>query len=351
MNYGLAFVVATGLSLAITPLVRRLALRLGAIDRPTGGRKLHARPTARLGGLAVAVAFVASILIFVPIDRRLVGLLAGAVVILAIGAIDDLRGLKPWVKLAGQFAAAGLTLAGGIGISAITNPFGHSLALDWGRFALHLGSLRFHITPIANLLSLIWIVGLINVINFLDGVDGLAGGVSAIAAFILFLLALSVHQPLVAVMALVLAGSALGFLPYNFAPASIFLGDSGAYFLGLILALLAIYSGGKLATAFLVLGFTIIDGLLTVLRRIYHRNSPFKADRTHLHHLLLDYGLSQRQTVLALYLLSLVFGLVALLASALIKLIAVIVLALLVTILVTSLLQRRSKGPKSPRVD
>lgn len=347
MRYGWVFAVALGVSLAATPLVRRLALKIGAIDHPTGGRKIHHQAVARLGGLAVAGAFMVAVGLFVHLDRRLGGLLAGAIIILAIGAIDDVHSLGPRTKLIGQFLAAAVTLAGGIGISAITNPFGGSVGLTWGRFALSFGSLHFHITPVANLLSLIWIVGLINVINFLDGLDGLATGVSAIAAFVLFLLALSVGQPLVAVLALALAGAALGFLPYNFFPARIFLGDSGAYFLGLILALLAIYSGGKLATAFLVLGFTIIDGLLTVLRRLYHRRSPFVADRTHLHHLLLDSGLSQRQTVLILYGLSLSFGLVALVSGALIKLIAAGVLAILIMILAASLLSGDSKSKKA----
>ena len=347
MRYLEVFLLAAATSAALTPLVRRLAFRIGAVDRPTGGRKIHTRAIARLGGLAVAAGFGAATLVFLPLDRRLLGLLAGAGLILAVGAIDDIYNLKPWIKLVCQLVAAVVTLAGGIGISALTNPLGGAIGLTWGRTLVSLGGLRFHITPLANLLSLVWIVGLVNVINFLDGIDGLATGVSGIAGFVIFLLALAIGQPAVAVIALAVAGAAAGFLPFNFSPASIFLGDSGAYFFGLILALLAIYSGGKLATAFLVLGFTIIDGLLTVLRRLYHRGSPFQADRTHLHHLLLDSGLSQRQTVLIFYLFSLTFGLVALVSGTLIKLVATILLVVMMAIVVNVLLRR---GPKLPPV-
>lgn len=344
MRYFEVFAVAVAVSAGLTPLVRRLAFRIGAVDQPTGGRKIHTRAIARLGGLAVAAGFIAATLIFLDLDRRLLGLLAGAGLILAIGVVDDIYNLKPWVKLIWQAVAAAVTLAGGIGISALTNPFGQTISLTWGRRLINLGGLHFHITPIGNLLSLLWIVGLVNVINFLDGIDGLATGVSGIAGFIIFLLALAIGQPAVAIIALALAGAAAGFLPFNFSPASIFLGDSGAYFFGLILALLAIYSGGKLATAFLVLGFTIIDGLLTVLRRLYRRRSPFRADRTHLHHLLLDSGLSQRQTVLVFYLFSLVFGLIALVSGSLIKLVAIIVLAITLAILVHFLLRNGQKS-------
>ena len=345
MRYLAVFVVAAITSAGLTPLVRRLAFRIGAVDQPTGGRKIHTRVIARLGGLAVAAGFVVATVIFLHLDRRLLGLLAGAGLILAVGVADDIYNLKPSVKLVWQTIAAAVALAGGIGITALTNPFGRTISLTWGRRLISLGGLHFHITPIANLLSLLWIVGLVNVINFLDGIDGLATGVSGIAGFIIFLLALAVGQPAVAIIALALSGAAAGFLPFNFSPASIFLGDSGAYFFGLILALLAIYSGGKLATAFLVLGFTIIDGLLTVLRRLYHRGSPFRADRTHLHHLLLDSGLSQRQTVLVFYVFSLLFGLIALVSGSLIKLVAIIVLVVTLAILVHFLLRN---GPKRP---
>lgn len=348
MNYFLAFAVAWALSFAFTPWVRRLALAVGAVDKPGDSRKIHTKPIARLGGLAIFGAFIITVLInFMP-SRELGGLIGGLSILLVVGLIDDLRGLSPWVKLFWQIVAACVALAGGIGITTLTNPLGGVIHLNAWRFAVNYGPLHFHISPVANFLSILWMVGMINVINFLDGLDGLACGVSSIAALIMFLLAISprVNQPEVALLAIILAGSALGFLPFNFFPAKIFMGDSGAYFLGLTLALLSIYSGGKLATAGLVLGFTIIDGLWTVLRRLWRRTSPFKADRHHLHHLLLEVGLSQRKAVIALYLLSLGFGITALVTGSFAKLISLGVLFLVVATLITSLMvitTRRSK--------
>lgn len=346
MRYLLAAVIAFVISISLVPLVKRLAVMIGAVDHPDGGRKRHAGPTPRLGGVAIAAAFFVTVLIFVPVTRALVGLLAGAIVLVFVGVIDDRRGLSPWVKLSWQFVAAGLALAGGIGISAISKPFGGSQMLDWGRFNVSYGALHFHITPLANFLSIIWIVGLVNAVNFLDGIDGLAGGVSGIASFFLFALAVEVHQPAVALLAIILAAASFGFLPFNFFPATIFLGDSGAYFLGLILALLAIYSGGKLATAVLVLGFAIIDGLITVLRRLYRRGSPFQADRSHLHHLLTDIGLSQRQTVMLYYVVAIALGIVALLSNTLTKVIVIVVMIAATSLAIAILIRLGERGAK-----
>lgn len=346
MTYFYAFIIATTISALLTPLVRRFALAKGIVDWPSEERKIHGQPVAYLGGVAIYVAFVATTLLYLQPSRQLVGLLAGITLLLAVGVVDDWRGLSPWVKLVWQIVAAGITLAGGIGITTITNPLGGAIALDAGRFAVELGGWQFHITPLANLLSILWMVGLINAINFLDGLDGLASGVSVISAATLFLLAISVQQPEVALLSIILAGSALGFLPYNSYPAKIFMGDGGAYFLGLTLALLAIYSGGKLATAFLVLGFAILDSVWAVLRRLYGRSSPFKADRRHLHHLLLDAGLSQRLAVLVLYLLSIIFGLVALASDSFAKLVTLIILIaamMVITAILVYLSWRRSR--------
>lgn len=265
----------------------------------------------------------------------------GGAILAILGAIDDVRGLSAYTRLAWQFIAAVVVLCGGIGIIAITNPLGGTFDLTWGRTAIDVAGLHFHVTPIANLFSILWIVGMVNVVNFLDGLDGLASGVSAISALVIFGLAISpaVNQPLVALLAIILAGSALGFLPFNFYPAKIFMGDSGAYFLGLTLALLAIYSGGKLATIGLVLGFTIIDAIWAAVRRIHRRKSPFAADREHLHHLLIGAGLSQRRAVLSLYVLAAVFGATALFTHGITKLIALIILFAVVVVLIASLIR------------
>jgi UDP-GlcNAc:undecaprenyl-phosphate GlcNAc-1-phosphate transferase len=341
VNYLLGFGLAFGVSAAVTPLVRRYALAHDIVDRPSG-RKIHSRPVAYLGGLAIFAGFLAAVILLMPPSRQVAALVVGCAILVVVGVADDVRPMSPWAKLAFQFVAAGVALAGGIGITVITNPLGGVFDLTQGRFAVDLLGLHFHITPIANAVSLLWMVGLANTINFLDGLDGLASGVSGIAAFIIFLLAVGphVHQPVVALLAIILAGAAFGFLPYHFYPARIFMGDSGAYFLGLALAMLAIYSGAKLATAALVLGFPIVDALWAAIRRLARGKSPFRADRGHFHHLLLDAGLSQRQAVLTLYVVAAVFGMVALMVGSFAKLIALMVLILLMALAITVLIWR-----------
>ena len=340
MQYFLAFSLALILTAFITPLVRRFALKHNIVDNPSEGRKIHRQAVAYLGGLAIFIGFVIAVLINVELSRQLVALLIGCGVLVVIGVVDDIRGLSPWAKLGWQFLAAGIALAGGIGITSFTNPLGGQIVLDHWRYAVSLGSFHFHLTPLANGLSLLWMVGLANTINFLDGLDGLACGVSGIAAMIMFVLSVGphVHQPGVALLAIILAGAAFGFLPYNFYPARIFMGDSGAYFLGLALAMLAIYSGAKLATATLVLGFPIVDAMWAVTRRLWRRTSPFRADRGHFHHLLLDVGLSQRQAVLTLYGVAAAFGTVALYAGSFAKLVALVVLMFLMAATIAVLL-------------
>jgi UDP-GlcNAc:undecaprenyl-phosphate GlcNAc-1-phosphate transferase len=348
LNFAIAFVTAFALAAFITPYVRRFAISRGIVDTPSDPRKIHIHPVAYLGGVAIFLAFALTAIVNVAPSRQFLALLAGCTILVIVGIVDDMRGLSPWVKLMWQFVAAGVALAGGIGITQITNPFGGVFLLNQGRFSVNIVNIHFHITPIANALSLLWMVGLANTINFLDGLDGLAGGVSGIAAFIMFLLAVGpkVAQPGVAMIAIILAGAAFGWLPYNFYPARIFMGDSGAYFLGLALAMLAIYSGAKLATAALVLGFPIIDTLWAVARRLYKRTSPFRADRGHFHHLLLDAGLSQRQAVLTLYGVAAIFGTIALFSGALAKLIALLILFAAMAISIAILLAlslRRTK--------
>jgi len=340
MVYLLAFGLAFAITAVATPFVRRYALSHDIIDRPSEPRKIHTRPIAYLGGSAIFVGFLVTLAVFMEPSRQLVALALGCAILVAVGVVDDMKGLSPWTKLAWQFVAAGVALSGGIGITSITNPFGGTLDLSFGRFEVNIPGGSFHITPIGNALSLIWMVGLANTINFLDGLDGLACGVSGIAAFIMFLLAVGphVHQPAVALLAIILAGAAFGFLPYNFYPARIFMGDSGAYFLGLTLAMLAIYSGAKLATAALVLGFPIVDAVWAATRRLAKRSSPFRADKRHFHHLLLDVGLSQRQAVLILYAAALAFGLCALMIGSFAKLVALIILVGLMAAAIAGLL-------------
>lgn len=315
-EYILGFVLALAISLVGTPLVGRAALRYGWL-KPVRLRDSHDRPLPRLGGVAMTAAVLIPTLLLFEINRPLAALLIGVIIVFIIGLIDDLRGLNPGTKLLGHIVAAIVVLAGGLGIILVTNPVnGGVVYLDNWRIPLEIFGFGFNLIPLANAISILWIAGMINSVNFLDGLDGLAGGVSLIAALTLSALALLpvIDDPTVALLSLILAGALLGFLPHNVNPARIFMGDGGAYVIGLLLAVLSIYAGSKIAVGVLVLGVAIVDAAWVALRRIMQRKSPFAPDRAHLHHQLLDTGLSQWQVVGYLYLvalalsLSIVFG-------------------------------------------
>lgn len=332
------FLGAGLLSYFLTRFFRFLAPKIGAIDYPDE-RKIHKTPVARLGGIALFISFFILVFSLTSLDKHLIGLFIGAFILLTFGIIDDIWRLKPYQKLLGQILAVLVIVASGIGINFITNPFGGVILLDTLKIPLTLFGTTYHITFWADLFTLFWVLVLINAVNFLDGLDGLASGVSGISAFIIFLLSLSpdVSQPQTALLALVLAGVAFGFLPLNFYPAKIFMGDSGSMFLGFTLAVLAIFSGGKVATALLILGLPILDVFWAVIRRLLKGKSPFEADKKHLHHEILKSGLSQRKTVLLIYSITLIFGLLALISQSFNKLIGLILLFSFVVILISFL--------------
>jgi len=341
LGYGIGAAI---ISFFLTPLVRNFAVAHTIIDYPNA-RKIHTKPIARLGGVAVIVSFcaiIAFVLITQPqslrfsdvvlfgIDANLVGVLLGIVILCIVGVIDDVKGMSPWIKLAGHFGAALLVVVFGVKIWWLHNPI---TGID-----ITLGGWTYIIVPL-------WIVLIINVVNWLDGVDGLATGVGVIASVILFFLARDpeVNQPATALLAIILAGALVGFLPYNFTPATIFLGDVGSMFIGFILAIFAIISGGKFATAALVLGFPILDALWVVIRRIIRGQPIWHADRRHLHHRLLDAGLSQRSVVMGLWALSALFGSIALYSRTHTKFISWLVLVALMGIVGLSLVVREVK--------
>ncbi|MGI5882080.1 MAG: glycosyltransferase family 4 protein [Dethiobacteria bacterium] len=295
----LAVAVAFFLALGLTPLMRRLALRTGILDYPDQ-RKDHGQAMPLLGGAAVYLAFwlTAGVIIFYwHGGERFWGLFLGGSLILALGLWDDMRGLSYRVKFAGQFAAALLLLAFNVKIEFITFPFQEMVFL--GVFVVPL--------------TLIWVVGITNAVNLIDGVDGLATGVSAIAAIVMFAYTWG-EFPLLSLLCLVLAGAALGFLPLNFPPARIYLGDTGSLFLGFMLAGFSIMGATKqialttLIIPILILGLPITDTFYVMWRRFKNGRSIFQADRGHIHHMLLRLGLTPRQTTIVLYLISLYFG-------------------------------------------
>jgi UDP-GlcNAc:undecaprenyl-phosphate GlcNAc-1-phosphate transferase len=313
-----AFVAAAVLSFVLTPLVRRIALRVDAVDEPNL-RRVNVVPIPRGGGVAVAIAFIVvaggfvvanSALRFlsIPFDivgdiSRIVALLLGGALAAAFGVLDDYFDLRARWQFVGQLGLAAIAIALGVVVVVLNNPFASdTIKLD-GAFAVGF--------------TVLWIVGMINSINFIDGLDGLSSGVALIAALTLGIISLTagIPQPFIAVLCFALAGALLGFLRWNFHPASVFIGTSGVMFVGYTLAVLSILGTAKVAVALLVLGVPIIDAFWIIVRRLVQRRSPFSPDRGHLHHRLLDVGLSHRQTVLLIYAMCTVLGMLSLFLS------------------------------------
>ena len=309
----LAFLLAA----AITPLVGRLAERFGMLDIP-GGRRLHPRPIARPGGLAIAIAFGLTILAFWAVDRyagrpflipdevrssRFTLTALAAVLGMTLGFIDDALELRARWQFLGLLVVATIITAAGIRIDFIDDPFGGGLV----ELAL----------PLAIAFTFFWIIGMNIALNFIDGLDGLAAGVTAIAAATLGAIALlpQVNEPFVAWMAFSLAGATIGFLLFNFHPARLFMGSTGVVFVGTMLAVRSIFGTAKVAAALLVLGVPIIDTFYVLVRRVLQGQPPFAPDRGHFHHRLLDVGLSHPQAVLLIYALTLGCGALAFLTS------------------------------------
>lgn len=308
--YLLTLLLAFFVTYFATPVVKIFASKIKALDIPND-RKIHILPVPRLGGLAIYIGFLVAIFsaLFlskasgVNLDfRMLSGILLGSTLLLAVGILDDVKNLRPTTKLIWQIAATLIVILFGVEISFVSNPFNGIWPI--GIFAIPL--------------TLLWVVGITNAINLIDGLDGLAAGVTAISAFTLFFVALRTHQLGAAILLLALFGVALGFLRYNFFPASIFLGDSGSMFLGFILATSSIVGVLKttlvvaLIVPVLILGVPIFDTLFAIGRRIRRGRHPFEADDKHIHHLLLRAGFNKREAVLAIYIACLLLSFIAL---------------------------------------
>ena len=301
----LCFSLAFGVSLASTPLVKMLAYKIGAIDVPKDARRVHDHPIPRLGGLAIFYGFLISILCFSPVSVQLRGILIGALIIVAMGIIDDVKQLGAKIKFLVQIAVAIIVVMHGVIIKYISVP---EFIVAGG--ILPLGYFSIPIT-------VIWIVGVTNAVNLIDGLDGLAVGISSIATFSLFFIAILAGEMEVAILTAAIAGACLGFLPYNFNPAKIFMGDTGSTFLGFILSVVCIqglFKGYVIISfiiPFLILGLPIFDTTFAILRRIWNKKPIMAPDRGHLHHRLMDMGFSQKQTVAILYVMSSILALSA----------------------------------------
>lgn len=324
-----SFLTSFVLSVILVPIFAWLAGRFGLVDDPKKHKHpgvIHQRIIPRAGGAAIFLAFFLTTFLMVPLSKKIMGILAGGLLLTVVGLIDDKIEINKWLRLLLQIVAALVVIGGGVGIAYITNPLavfsgvadgaGNVIRLDILRVSFDfLG--RHSILVWADLFALFWIVWVINMVNFSSGVDGQMPGIVFIVLLVIFVAALRFYpadyeQLIVSRLALAGAGATLGFLIFNFYPAKIFPGDSGSYFLGFLIATLAILSGAKVGTAILVMAVPLVDGAFTIIRRVAAGKSPLAADRRHLHHRLLSMGWGQRRIALFYWLLCAILGAIAL---------------------------------------
>ncbi|WP_026882102.1 MraY family glycosyltransferase [Clostridium akagii] len=330
-NLFLIALLSTLISFISTPLIRKLAVILDVVDVPKDNRRVHNKPIPKLGGIAIYMSFI---IMFIakggPIKEAELGVLIGATIIVIGGFIDDKYTIKPWQKLCFQLVAACVLIGTKTMISIVTNPIG-----DASQFLT--------INPyIAIPLTLIWVIGVTNAFNLIDGLDGLSAGLGFIACVTMIVASyLSGRvEPEIIVITIILAGAILGFLPYNFNPASIFMGDTGAQLIGFLLAAIAMKGAIKatsaivLAVPILALGLPIYDTIFAIVRRKINGKPIAQGDKGHLHHRLLNMGLSQRQAVIIMYLISAILGLIAVIVMQLTNRSAYMVFAAVIILIV-----------------
>ncbi len=317
-EYLITFVLAFIVAFSATPIVRNLAFKIGAVDVPKDDRRMHNKPIALMGGAAIITGFIVALAFdlittsnLVKPGREILGLLVGIFLIMVEGVLDDVFTLKAKLKLLLQLVAAiSVVFISGTRIEMITNPFGSNPYIILSPY-------------ISYPLTIIWIVGITNAVNLIDGLDGLAAGVSSISSLSLFIVSLLRYDMpaellvYTAVITAALAGSTLGFLPFNFNPAKIFMGETGSAFLGFTLGVISIqgtlksYAAISLTIPLLILGLPLFDTSFAIIRRLLSGKPIMQADRGHLHHRLIDMGLSQRQSVVIMYTASAALGLCA----------------------------------------
>ncbi len=300
-KFMIAFLGAMLVSYILTPYVIKLAHKIGAIDVPKDDRRVHKNPIPRLGGIAIFGGFFIMSVLLVPLSREMIGFLTASAIMVTMGIIDDTREIKAKTKLFIQIACALIVFVSGVRIEFLTNPFDKDTGMIYlGMFALPL--------------TVFWIVGITNTVNLIDGLDGLAAGISAISAITLSLVAYMSSDMTHTILLVALAGGAIGFLPFNFNPAKIFMGDTGSLFLGFALSVISIEAAIKSAATLavvvpiLALGIPIFDTTFAIIRRANAGRPIMEADKGHLHHRLLSKGLSQKQTVITLYFISCILG-------------------------------------------
>lgn len=317
--YLIFFILTFLTSLILTHVIKKIALYYNIVDTPNTDRKKHSVATPLLGGVAIFLALTISLYMGRSIIlagnlevHHWLGVLIGGLLLMIGGLIDDIKKLSPGKQFIFPLLAALAVVMSGVGIEKITNPGGGFLYLNNLQIPVFMwGSHTFYFNLIADTFTILWLLGMTYTTKLLDGVDGLVGSITVIGSLVIFLFTTTTRwlQPDIAFAALILAGACLGFLVLNWHPAKIFLGEGGSLFLGFMLGVLSIISGGKIAIALLIMGIPVLDVIWTIIRRIIKGQSPFKADRHHLHFRLFDAGLGPRLTVLTFCLISLIFGL------------------------------------------
>lgn len=353
MSNQLIFIVSTLVSIAITYSVLKLSQKYSLALQSPRERDLHTKPISRLGGLAVVISFLISLVVVfglfkgvsadfgfpfaifgLSIDKRLLGIILATIFLSAFMLIDDVKGLPAYTKLVIQILSALILIASGIGIAYLNNPFGLAIRLDSIAWPIHLGADIYHFVFFADMFFIVWFLLFTNATNFIDGLDGLASSLVFVGAVILGMMSFQVGQISTAILASILAGSILGFLFFNLPPAKIFLGDTGSMFLGMMLAVLSVITGGKLATIFAVFALVIIDAIYVIAKRLIRGKNPLTtADQTHLHHRFLKAGFSKQSTLSIVIVLSFAFGLSALYLESKTKLIVLALLTALTVVL------------------
>ena len=345
MSMVAAFITTLFVSLISTPLVIVLAKKLQLVDDPK--KRFHPANThlgviPRAGGIAIAVSLFFGILFFMDIDRVIASIMISMLLITVIGVWDDFADVSAYIRLLLNFLVAAVVVVGGVTTDFITNPFGGVIHLDGITWHVSIFGNEVTLVVLSMIFSLVWIVWMMNAVGWSAGVDGQFPGFIAIACFVIALLSqrfidLDQSQHVVSFLSLITAGSFLGFLFWNFYPQKIMPGYGGKSLAGFMLAVLSILSGAKVGTALLVLGVPLIDAFYTVVRRIAAGRSPFKADRGHLHHRLLDLGWGKRRIAFFYWTISAILGAVALTFQSPGKLFVFLLLFVLVGALLISL--------------
>lgn len=359
-DYIFALIVSFIAGLVFTALAVWLAKKLRILDQPNAERKIHKKPIPLLGGLGVFLAFNAVVLFYLlktnnltgdTIEmKNIVGLMIGTLFLMIGGFLDDKYDLKPWQQIVWPITAVVSVIVAGVGIDWITHPFGDGLiylnetqiTLFWYK------GFPYQITLFADIFTFFWLMGMTYTTKILDGLDGLVSGITIIAAIFIFFTALNkgeIIQYDIALLAIILVGVFAGFLVFNFNPANVFLGEGGSTIAGFLLGAISIISGSKVGVTLMLLSIPVLDFLWTVIRRLMERKSPFRsADRKHLHHRLLDVGMSVKQAVFFLYFVAIVFGIMVYqLQDYGISMVALFFLAILIFMLIVAYLYKVNK--------